>query len=269
MIVFCSAKVNIGLRVLGKRRDGFHELQSYFIPVPIKDALELIDAEHDGLQILMSGNELPENGGANICSKAYDLLSEQIEIRGLDLHLLKTIPVGAGMGGGSANAAAMLHLLNDKFDLKIENERLQNFAAELGSDVPFFINNVPAMVSGRGEYLEPFNVDLNNYWMQIINLGIHCSTAEIFARHSIDPNTEDLKTAIARPVSEWHDHVFNDLEKAAFELYPEIGELKNSLYDHGALYASMSGSGSSVFGIFDDEPNGHNVEDHQSWTFKL
>jgi len=260
MIVFCNAKVNIGLRILGKRSDGFHELQSYFIPVAIKDALEIIDADHDGLQILMSGIELPENGGANICSKAYDLLNEQFKLPGLDLHLLKTIPVGAGLGGGSSNAAAMLLLLNDKFDLKIENEELRILAAELGSDVPFFIDNVPSMVSGRGERLDPFNVDLSNYWMQIIDPGIHCSTAGIFARHSIDPDTEDLRTALVRPVADWRNHVFNDLEKAAFELYPEIEEVKEILYDCGALYASMSGSGSSVFGIFEKKPNAQDPE---------
>lgn len=269
MIVFCNAKVNIGLRINGNRSDGFHDLQSYFLPVPIKDALEIIDADHDGLRIFMSGTELPESGGANICTKVYDVLSEKFKLSGLDLHLLKTIPVGAGMGGGSSNAAAMLHLLNDKFGLGIENEELRIFAAKLGSDVPFFIDNVPSMVSGRGEVLDPFNVDLSNYWMQIIDPGIHCSTAQIFGGHSIDLNTEDLNTALLRPVADWQDNVFNDLEKAAFDLYPDIGSLKNSFYDRGALYASMSGSGSSVFGIFKDEPRNNMAAKHQSWTFKL
>ena len=269
MIVFCNAKVNIGLRINGKRSDGFHDLQSYFLPVPIKDALEIIDADHDGLQIFMSGTELPESGGANICTKAYDLLSEKFKLSGLDLHLLKTIPVGAGMGGGSSNAAAMLHLLNEKFDLKIENDELRIFAAELGSDVPFFIDNVPTMVSGRGEVLDPFHVDLSNYWMQIINPGIHCSTAKIFGKHHIEPRSEDLKILLERPIAEWRDHIFNDLETAAFELYPEIGKIKDSFYARGALYASMSGSGSSVFGIFKGEPRNNIAAKHKSWTFQL
>ena len=269
MIAFCNAKINIGLRVLGKRPDGFHELQSFFIPIPIRDALELMESDKPGLRIHESGRVIPSDGGVNICQKAYDLLNATNDIPGLDLYLFKTIPVGAGLGGGSSNAAYMLKLLNDKFDLGYSNSELKEFGAQLGSDVPFFIDNLPSMVTGRGEFIEPFDVDLSGYWMQVVNPGIHCSTAEIFSRNNIDLNTEDLKSALLKPINEWQGSVVNDLEKPAIELYPEIGNLKGSLYDRGALYASMSGSGSTVFGLYKDKPGDWKGEEHSSWIFQL
>jgi len=265
MIAFCNAKINIGLRVLGRRTDGFHDLQSYFLPIPIRDALEIIHGTQEGLLISASGVQIPDKG--NICAMAYGLLNKEFDLPDLELHLLKTIPVGAGLGGGSSNAAAMLNLLNDSLTLGICDSDLLKFAEQLGSDVPFFIKNKACLVSGRGEMMEPFEVDLKGFWMQIVNPGIHCSTAEIFSKHRIDPSTEDLKTALKRPMNEWHDHVFNDLEKIAFDLYPEIASLKESQYQKSALYAAMSGSGSSVFSIYKEEPEPHHK--YKSWEFQL
>lgn len=265
MIAFCNAKINIGLRVLGKRPDGFHELESFFLPVPLRDALEITDGKGDGLRIFQSGMPIPK--GKNICAKAYDLLNEQFTLPPLDLHLLKSIPVGAGLGGGSSNAAAMLHLLNDTLMLGLCHADLLKFAEQLGSDVPFFLLNKPCLVRGRGEQLEPFDVDFDELWLQVVNPGIHCSTADIFGRHQAITGTESLEVALKRPIEEWRETVFNDLEKAAFSLYPKIGKLKEGLYANGALYAAMSGSGSSVFGLFAQEPAPY--ANFSSWTFHL
>ncbi len=257
MVVFPNAKINIGLQVMGKRPDGYHNLQTVFYPVAIKDALELIEsptATKDSILFSSSGNIIDGKEQDNLCIKAIQLLKKDFpNIPPLQIHLHKNIPTGAGLGGGSADGAFMLQLLNNIFNLELSQELLGSYALELGSDAPFFIINRPCYASSRGEVLEGIHIDLSAYRMLIVNPGIHINTAEAF--QSLQPRSihTDLKLAIQRPVEEWKNIILNDFETSVFKINPAIKMLKEQLYSWGALFASMSGSGSSVYGLFKKE----------------
>lgn len=256
MISFPNAKINIGLNILGKRQDGYHDLQTIFYPIAIKDALEIIEAPEAASAVAFSSSGFAINGkeSDNLCIKAYDLLRQDFpQLRPVKMHLHKIIPMGAGMGGGSADAAFTLQLLNEKFKLQLSRSELLHYALQLGSDCPFFILNEPCIATGRGEIMEPVSLDLSSYKLLVVQPGIHVSTAAAFS--AIDPgkNNPDLKTLVSFPVAQWKDQVINDFEEPVFQQHPEIAALKNILYEKGALYASMSGSGSTVYGIFDTD----------------
>jgi 4-diphosphocytidyl-2-C-methyl-D-erythritol kinase len=269
MIVFPNGKINIGLNITGKRSDGYHNLQTIFYPIAIKDALEVIANEggENPVNFTSSGNPVlgkPEN---NLCVKAFELLKKDFpRIPPVNMHLHKVIPMGAGLGGGSSDAAFMLQLLNDKFGLNLATEQLINYSLQLGSDCPFFIINKPCYATGRGEYLTEIALDLSSYKILLINPGIHVSTADAFSQISIDQNFPDLQGLIQEPVQQWKDLLVNDFEKTVFRKFPEVGEIKEKLYEQGALYASMSGSGSSVYGIFQrDHIPAINFPAHYFW----
>jgi 4-diphosphocytidyl-2-C-methyl-D-erythritol kinase len=251
MVAFPNCKINIGLNILSKREDGYHNLQTIFFPLTIKDVVEII--EYDGteeIQFSSSGIHVPGKPENNLCMKAYYLLKKDFALPHIQMHLHKTIPMGAGLGGGSADAAFALQLLNSKFSLNITVEKLLEYALQLGSDCPFFLINQPCLGTGRGEILEPVELNLSDYKIFVINPGIHISTSLAFSQISIGGNTEDLRQLISRPIKDWKATFINDFEKPVFEIYPEIDQIKNKLYQQGALYASMSGSGSTVYGIF-------------------
>lgn len=258
MIVFPNCKINLGLRVLRKRNDGYHDLESVFYPIPLCDVLELVRAAEPstGLRFSTSGTVIEDNGGNNLCVKAYKLLQKHHpDLPAAMLHLHKAIPTGAGLGGGSADAAFTLKLLNEKFRLQLTAYQLIDYAAQLGSDCPFFIINKPAFAESRGEILETISLDLSIYKFVVVNPGIHISTAKAFSRITPALPAKSPKEIIQQPIETWKDDLINDFEKPVFHEYPEIETIKNNLYDSGALYAAMSGSGSTVYSIFRKEAN--------------
>jgi len=248
MISFPNAKINIGLNVVSKRSDGYHNLETIFYPVKLADALELADAEK--MQFSASGIEIDGNPESNLVVKAYQLLRADFNLPPIKLHLHKIIPFGAGLGGGSADAAFTLKMLNTHLNLKISSEELQKYAAQIGADCPFFIENKPVFATGTGDRFQPVNLDLSEYEVLIVKPDISVSTPEAFKNIVPQKPSFNLKEIEKLPIEEWRSFIKNDFEKSVFEKYPEIKKLKNTLYEMGAVYASMSGSGSAVFGIF-------------------
>jgi 4-diphosphocytidyl-2-C-methyl-D-erythritol kinase len=258
MIVFPNSKINLGLHILRKRTDGYHDLETVFYPLPLTDALEIIPlGSHENstsFPFTISGAELKGSPGSNLCVRACQLLKKDFpNLPGVMMHLHKTIPSGAGLGGGSADAAFTLQLLNKMFSLRIPTTQLLVYANELGSDCPFFIINKPCYASGRGELLEEVQLDLSHYQIVVVNPGIHIDTRLAFLNITAAMPEKSIKEIILRPIEKWKDELHNDFEKVIFEKHPEIAELKYYLYGSGALYASMSGSGSTVFGIYPGE----------------
>ncbi len=255
MIVFPNCKINLGLNILRKREDGFHDLETFFYPLQIKDALEIIrTGSVEAIEYSSSGIIVDGPSDDNLCIKAYYLLKKDFpELPAIKMHLHKTIPLGAGLGGGSADAAFTLNLLNTKFNLNLSTPKLLNYATHLGSDCPFFIMNKTSLATGRGEILEQVDTKLSAYKFIIINPGIHINTGWAFAQLTPALPNKSIKEIIEQPIATWKDELQNDFENPVFEKYPEIKNIKETLYSKGALYAAMSGSGSSVFGIFEKE----------------
>lgn len=258
MIVFPNCKINLGLHILGKREDGYHNLETVFYPLHLTDVLELLPTKENSNSFSFSQSGLTVEGSSsdNLCVKAYQLLKKDFpSLPALKLHLHKAIPMGAGLGGGSADGAFTLSLLNDKFFLQLDQKTLLQYAAALGSDGPFFIINKPCYAGGRGELLEPVPISLKGYHIVLINPGIHISTAWAFAQLTPALPENDLRKIIAAPIDTWRSDLKNDFEGPVFQAHPEIGNIKETLYQRGAIYAAMSGSGSTVFGIFREPRN--------------
>ncbi|MFZ9386714.1 MAG: 4-(cytidine 5'-diphospho)-2-C-methyl-D-erythritol kinase [Chitinophagaceae bacterium] len=260
MLVFPNAKINLGLRIHRKRDDGYHDLETVFIPIALTDALEIIRSGQNEkspyLPFTLSGLELPDNPESNLCIRAYSILKRDFpDLPQVRMHLHKVIPSGAGLGGGSADAAFTLLLLNRMFALNLDNETLIRYAKELGSDCPFFIINKPCYATGRGEQLEELDLDLSPYRILIVNPGIHINTGIAFSHiQPVIPNLS-LKEIIKNPIERWKEDLQNDFEKVIFPKHPEIGGIKELLYRSGAVFASMSGSGSTMYGIFPKDMN--------------
>jgi 4-diphosphocytidyl-2-C-methyl-D-erythritol kinase len=249
MISFPNCKINLGLNIISKRADGYHDLETLFYPIAIKDVLEIIEA--DKTEITISGNEIDISNKENICIKAYQLLKKKFPgLPPVKIHLHKAIPSGAGLGGGSADGSFMLKLLNEKFKLSISTQQLIEYSLELGSDCPFFILNKPCLATGRGEILEEINIDLSAYKIVIVNPCIHINTAWAFTQLSPASPTKPIKEIIKQPIETWKAELKNDFETPVFNKYPEIKLIKETLYKKGSVYAAMTGSGSTVFGLF-------------------
>lgn len=253
MIYFSNIKINIGLNVCSKRQDGYHEISSVFYPIQWCDLLEVTQNEEDRFAFSSSGLHIPGELEDNLVFKTYQLIKEKYSIGGVKVHLRKQIPMGAGLGGGSSNAGFMLKALNDLFDLKLTDKELIEFALNLGSDVPFFVKNQPMLCSGRGEIMQPIELDLKGYFIALINPEIHVSTKDAF--EGIIPNNRPVNLEAIKEIHLWKDEIVNDFEATIFEKHPKIEEVKNKLYRQGAIYASMSGSGSTVYGIFKEKPS--------------
>ena len=252
MIVFPNCKINLGLHILGKRTDKYHNLETVFYPLPFYDVLEVIQISNTNqlYELFLSGNKIEGEAESNLCTKAYHLLKNDFpQLPSVKVYLHKIIPSGAGLGGASADGAYMLKLLDEKFNLKLSQERLINYALQLGSDCPFFIINTPCFAQQRGEVLEPINLNLSGYKLMLINPGIHINTAWAFTQVKFT-NNKNINTIISTPVEKWKPDLVNDFELTVFEKFPEIADIKKHLYAAGALYASMSGSGSTMYGIF-------------------
>ena len=258
MILYPPAKINIGLSITEKRQDGFHNIETVFYQIPLCDFLTVETAETNATQKLdfsCDGIELPGNEPHdNLCCKAYRLLDADCCLPPTRIHLHKVIPAGAGLGGGSSDAAYTLLALNDLFQLQISSEDLLQYASQLGSDCVFFLQGNPAFGSGKGDILEPVILSLAGYRILLVKPPVSVSTADAYS--SVIPRKAlyHLPTALQAPVRKWRDTVFNDFEESVFSKFPEIGGIKEKMYREGAVYAAMSGSGSSVYGIFEQIP---------------
>lgn len=249
MIAFPNAKINIGLNITSKRADGYHNLSSCFLPIDWKDALEIVPAEK--FEFTSSGLHIPGNSSANLCAKAYELLKEKHDIPPVKMHLHKVIPMGAGLGGGSADGAFALKLLNDQFDIGLTDKQLEAYAKTLGADCPFFIENKPKLVSGIGEVMEDISIDLSGHSIVVVFPGIHVSTKTAFSGITPKAPDYDIKTILQQSPKLWQDAIINDFEETVFTAHPEIERIKKQLIDLGVDYASMTGTGSAVFGLFE------------------
>lgn len=249
MICFPNAKINLGLNVVSKRLDGYHNIETIFYPIPVKDALEIVAA--DRFSFTQTGIQVDAPVEKNLVIKAMNLLKARYEIPSLEIHLLKAIPFGAGLGGGSADAAFMLKLLNEFCHLGLPSEELEILAASIGADCPFFIRNTPVFASGTGNLFEDIELSLKGYHLCLIKPDVAVSTLEAYSLVTPAPPEISLQEMITLPVFEWKDKMINDFEKSVFTKHPVIGKIKEALYEAGAVYASMSGSGSSVFGLFE------------------
>lgn len=258
MVTCPNAKLNIGLNVIRKRPDGFHDIESLFVPcTSLTDELEIVEAPKFGIDIFRSGRLMDGSVAGDwdpmkdLTVQAYKLLKKECGLPAIHITLHKNIPVGAGLGGGSADGAFALRMLSEMFDLYLPDEMLEIYAAELGSDCPFFIYNSPMFVSGRGEILEPFDVpELASYRIEVKIPEISVSTREAYSGIVPAQAAVPMREALLRPVSEWKSCVLNDFEKTVFALHPSLADIKDAFYADGAVYASMSGSGSAIFALF-------------------
>lgn len=251
MVVFPNAKINIGLNLIEKRSDGFHNIASCFYPVGWADALEILPAQEVTFEA--SGIAIPGEAGTNLCVKAYHVLAREHSLPPVSIHLLKAVPIGAGLGGGSADAAFTIKALNELFSLNLSIEKQQDYARTLGSDCAFFIENKPRYCFGKGDQFEEIALRLTGKRIVLVNPGLHIATAEAYAAVSPRVPATDLRDLLNLPLDQWKGQVVNDFEGSLFPKYPVLPEYKQSLYDLGARYASMSGSGSTLYGIFDEE----------------
>jgi len=312
MICFPNAKINLGLHIVSRRKDGYHNIETVFYPIGLKEALEIVPTctnekstptnpdvpfiadnmdvpfanagtyitTHSAKQgeepvltlpyrFFQTGNMVQGNEEDNMVIKALKLISTEKKIPPVDIHLLKKIPSGAGLGGGSSDAAWMLRLLNDNFSLGYSDEELMHLATRLGADCPFFIHNRPAFATGIGDLLEPLELDLGDLFFVLVKPDISVPTKEAYAMITPRQPELSLKEIVKKPVAEWRERMKNDFELPVFKKYPQICSIKQQLYDLGAVYASMSGSGSSVYGFFQAEPDLKEMcSNHYIWTNK-
>lgn len=247
MIVYPNAKINLGLNILRKRKDGYHDISSIFYPVKeCVDILEIIKSET--FEFTKSGIEIPD--GENLCENAWKLLHKDYEIGNVKIHLHKQIPIGAGLGGGSADASFTLKALNKLFELNLSNLELEKYALLLGADCPFFIDNRPKLVEGIGEKMTDIDLDLSEFKIRLINPEIHVSTKEAYSGVILLEPESSVEEVIQLPVNEWKEKLRNDFEDSVFAKYSQLEKIKEDLYNQGSIYSSMSGSGSVLFGIF-------------------
>lgn len=255
MIVFPNAKINLGLRITSKREDGYHNLDTVFYPVPLKDVLEIITNPNPSgkeVEFTSSGLLIPGSYSTNLCVKAYQLMKGKFpDLPSIQMHLHKNIPMGAGLGGGSSDGAFVLSLLNEKYKLNLSETELISLALQLGSDCPFFIKNSPVHATGRGEIMQPTPVDLSNKKIVLVLPGIHINTALAFKDCPIQSDVQPCNEITSQPIENWKENLVNDFEQTVFKAYPELKAIKEQLYASGAIYASMTGTGSTIYGIYD------------------
>jgi 4-diphosphocytidyl-2-C-methyl-D-erythritol kinase len=260
MILFANAKINLGLQIRRKREDGFHEIASLMYPIPYEDALEILPSEQ--FELVLLGAEIEGDMELNLITRAYRIMEKNHSIGPVKIILQKNIAMGAGLGGGSADASFTLMGLNNFFSLNLDIQTLKNYASTLGSDCPFFIENAPQLARGRGELLEGFDLNLKGYYLKLICPNIHLSTADAYA--GVHPKESLFDWAKLKELdwAFWKENLVNDFERHLFKSYPVLDQIKKELYADGALYASMSGSGSSMYGIFKTQPDKEMGNEH-------
>lgn len=281
MIDFPCAKINLGLNITEKRADGYHNLETVFFPIPICDALEIKTMDERfpsnvACDLKVTGNNVCCNENDNLIVKAYNMIAADFEIPRVHAHLYKNIPSEAGLGGGSSDAAYMIRLLDQRFRINIGNAEMEKYAARLGADCPFFITAEPSYAEGIGEILSPVNITDNNlegYSLVVVKPQIAVSTKEAFS--SITPRKPKMccRDIVAQPIETWKDALCNDFEESVFGIYPQLNDIKNRIYTLGAAYAQMSGSGSSLFGIFKSDVDEQSIKnefaDCRTFVMKL
>jgi 4-diphosphocytidyl-2-C-methyl-D-erythritol kinase len=252
MLLFPNSKINIGLSILNRREDGYHNLESVFYPIPLFDSLEFIQSA----EMTFDCSIEIDNEKSNSVLKAYELISKDFDLPPISIYLQKRIPMGAGLGGGSSNGASMLVGLNSYFNLGLSTHELEKYALQIGADCPFFVETKPKIVHGIGEILSESTISLSDKYICLVNPKIHISTEQAFGNLKLKdtPNPSLKKVIEELPISDWKNYVFNDFEKGIFDQFPKIETIKVTLYKLGATYASMTGTGSTVYGIFDSEP---------------
>lgn len=251
MVTFPNAKINIGLNITERRADGYHNLESIFYPIAIHDVVEVIQASE--LQLTASGLEIPGNLKDNLCMKAYLLMAKDYRLPAVHIHLHKHIPIGAGLGGGSSDAAFFIRLISDKFKLGLTDEQMEDYCRFLGADCAFFIRNRSVFAFSKGDEFKPADLDLSSYFIVLVMPHVQISTSEAYRGIKPAKPQIHLPEHIRLPVTEWKNAVRNDFEESIFKNHPSIRGVKASLYEAGALYASMSGTGSAVYGIFSEK----------------
>lgn len=254
MIEFPNCKINLGLNITQKRPDGFHNIETVFYPVKWPDALEIIEGGNEPFELFVSGLKVGGNNEENIIFRAYKLLIADHKIPNIKVYLHKVLPMGAGLGGGSSDAAFFLKMANKQLKLNLSTEKLTEMARKLGSDCAFFIENSPVFAKGKGDEFEALNIDLGHYYILVVYPNIHSNTKEAYEGVVPAMPTKSVKQIITQPIETWKSELVNDFEKSILKKYPEIEKLKQQLYDKGAIYASLSGSGSAVFGVFKEKP---------------
>jgi 4-diphosphocytidyl-2-C-methyl-D-erythritol kinase len=269
MVSFPNAKINLGLSITGKRADGYHNILSCFLPVPLCDILEI--NENSKTEFVSTGIEIPGKIEENLCLKAFELLKKDYELPPVKIHLHKIIPIGAGLGGGSSDGAFTLKMLNQQFNLFLNDDILEEYAAQLGSDCTFFIRNEPAIVKGRGDEFEPAELNLKGWKLVLVNPAVHVSTPAAYKMIIRFSAEKDYHKILQEPVEKWKQHLINDFERPIFHKFPEIGDLKQQMLKSGAVYCSMSGSGATVFGLFPEciDLKETFSENYQCWQFEL
>lgn len=269
MIKFPNAKINLGLNIIEKRPDNYHNIESVFVPIPIHDILEITVNQKSSTQFSSSGIAIPDNGKPNLVEQAWQIFSVKFGIPTVDIHLHKKIPIGAGLGGGSADAAHCMLALNELFDLNIQKEELLKLSSKLGADCAFFMNGKAAFAAGIGDVFSEIQLDLSGYHFLVSYPNTHVSTPEAYKHVTPNIPKKDIREILKTPIENWKTDLKNDFEQSVFSQYPAIEALKKDMYKAGALYASMSGSGSTVFGIFDAAPELENFKDYRNWIFQL
>ena len=269
MIVYPNAKINIGLNVVEKRPDGYHNLETVFYPIGLQDILEIQEIESDvpacGYRLKVTGTVLDGSPEDNLVVRAFKLLKEKYDLPPVSIGLYKHIPTGAGLGGGSADGAFTIKTLNERFKLGLSVEQMEEYCTRLGADCPFFIQNKPVFATGIGNVFHPIELSLKYKQLVLVKPDIFVSTKDAYAKVKVQHPKQQLPELLSQPIETWKDTVVNDFEASVFSKYPEIAAIKDKMYDLGAIYASMSGSGSSVFGIFDDPVE--NVDEKFSGMF--
>jgi 4-diphosphocytidyl-2-C-methyl-D-erythritol kinase len=254
MVLFPHCKINIGLHILEMRPDGYHGLQTIFYPMKLYDVAEIIESEDFSLS--MTGLKIPGLPDQNLCIRAYQILKKKFpELPPVSMHLHKHIPTGSGLGGGSSDGAFMLKMLNEKFALRLSIGELSKLAIELGSDCPYFLHEGACYAEGRGELLEPISLDLSSYCIALVHSGVQVSTRWAFSLIKVSNSASPIKEIIKLPIYSWKSALTNDFEAPVFSEFPALQKIKDSLYKQGAYYSSLTGSGSTIYGIFDKDPN--------------
>lgn len=253
MLTFPNAKINIGLNITEKRPDGYHNIETIFYPVALCDVLETVESKTE-TSLTVCGIEIDAPIDKNLIYKAFQILKKDFDLPEQSIFLHKKIPFGAGLGGGSADAAFMLRMFNEIYNLKISKQKLENYAETLGSDCVFFLENKPCYATEKGTKLEPIDLDLSAYHIYLIKPNFSVNTAHAYSGVKPKHSVNKLTDLVQLPIVEWKNHIKNDFEETVFKIQPELHQIKQLFYENGALYASMSGSGSAVFGIFSEVP---------------
>lgn len=254
MLLFPNAKINLGLHIINKREDGFHNLETVFAPVPWVDILEIIPNDDDTIHFKSTGLAIPGNMDDNFIVKAFNDMKAIYGIGGVNIHLHKNIPIGGGLGGGSSDVAFFVKGINELFDLKLSNTIMKDIVLPYGSDCPFFIENKPQLGTGIGTTLEPITIDLTGCWIALVAPNVHVDTAQAYAHVKPKTPKHSLRELINQPITTWQEQIKNDFEDSVFSQFPAVAQVKQTLTNAGASYASMSGSGATCYGIFKEKP---------------